>query len=317
MQRPQFILKRLAELGHECFFYDSNPPYEGAEHTKEPYSPIEGVTVLPPHYDPNELGDFSLYFSNPVHYNWIDKYSPEFVIFDNLDLPVANQTKDDLRKCCTRSDLVLNVSDYLMEFASKYVPKENSLYIPNGVDMELYDNTRYFEGTRYDKLDVDDYDKIIGYTGVFWKETTDWELFLKIAESFPDDAFVCSGAFFKDYGELPDNMKFVGHVERNLLPAVISSFDVAVIPFLENEFTEAMCPLKVYEYLACGRQILSTPIPEVAKLRNRSIAKREKFIPRLRQLLKKEQTDRAINSRINEARKHDWDKVLEPLEEIL
>jgi hypothetical protein len=305
-------MKKLAEMGHECYFYDSHPPYEDAEKKNKPYSPMKGITVLPPNYPIEDIGEFALYYSNPTHYNWVEEYKPEYVIFDNLDLPIENQTSQQLKLSCRRADMILNVSDYLMDLASGYSRSDDVLYVPNGVEFDFYKNNKDKKIERIEKI-KEDYDQIIGYTGVFWKETNDWDLFVKIAESMPENVLLCSGAFFKDYGELPENMIFVGHLEREDLPAMISSFDVAVIPFYENDFTKAMCPLKVFEYLACGRTILSTPIPEVEKLRNRNIAPREKFISRLKQLISKEPSERTIKMRINEAKKYDWEEVLKPM----
>ncbi len=42
-----------------------------------------------------------------------------------------------------------------------------------------------------------------------------------------------------------------------------TAFDVALIPFLENELTRATNPVKLYEYLAAGKPVVSTYLPEL------------------------------------------------------
>ena len=39
-------------------------------------------------------------------------------------------------------------------------------------------------------------------------------------------------------------------------------FDVATIPFLINDITQATSPLKLYEYWAAGKPVVSTPLTE-------------------------------------------------------
>jgi glycosyltransferase involved in cell wall biosynthesis len=49
------------------------------------------------------------------------------------------------------------------------------------------------------------------------------------------------------------------------LPAYVQAFDVGIIPYVLNDWTRAVDPLKLLEYLAAGIPVVSTPIPEVHK----------------------------------------------------
>jgi glycosyltransferase involved in cell wall biosynthesis len=42
----------------------------------------------------------------------------------------------------------------------------------------------------------------------------------------------------------------------------MKAFDVCVIPYLINEFTKNINPLKLYEYFASGKPVVATDIPE-------------------------------------------------------
>jgi glycosyltransferase involved in cell wall biosynthesis len=49
------------------------------------------------------------------------------------------------------------------------------------------------------------------------------------------------------------------------LPAYVQAFDVALIPYLLNDWTRAVDPLKLLEYLAAGVPVVSTDLPEIHK----------------------------------------------------
>lgn len=319
-QRPQAILTELAKQGHECFFYDSNPPYEGANHCYEPYSPVKNVTVVPPTYPVNEIGDFTLYYSLVNHYHWIKDYEPNFVIYDNLDYPVSGQPWDLYIKSLKEADLILNVSDMLLKIAERESPKK-AIYVPNGTDWEFYNNSRF--NTPEVLINAHDEGKtVIGFSGVFWEHVTDWPLFLQLAKHFKDDLIVCTGSFFNDYGQLPENMVFLGHVNREILPAVMGGFDIGVIPFKENSFTKAMCPLKAFDYLASGLPVVSTPIPEVAKLPETYIFSPEDFVRGVDSTLfcdcaTRLEGESFRNKRREMAKAYDWSVVLKDFVEMV
>ena len=50
------------------------------------------------------------------------------------------------------------------------------------------------------------------------------------------------------------------------LPAYVTNFDVAIVPFVVSEMTHAVSPLKVYEYLACGVPVAAPPLRSLAGL---------------------------------------------------
>ena len=62
-----------------------------------------------------------------------------------------------------------------------------------------------------------------------------------------------------------DNVRFVGAVPYERLPEAMASFDVALLPYVRSELTRSINPLKLREYLASGRPIVATSLPEVAR----------------------------------------------------
>src|SRR5699024_719716 len=59
------------------------------------------------------------------------------------------------------------------------------------------------------------------------------------------------------------NIEFLGARPYADLPNYLAFFDVCMIPFKINELTKSVNPIKMYEYLSTGKQVVSTPIPEV------------------------------------------------------
>jgi glycosyltransferase involved in cell wall biosynthesis len=62
--------------------------------------------------------------------------------------------------------------------------------------------------------------------------------------------------------DLP-NVRLLGHKAYSELPAYLNCFNVAVIPFKNNELTRGVNPVKLYEYLAAGKPVVSSDLPEV------------------------------------------------------
>ena len=64
------------------------------------------------------------------------------------------------------------------------------------------------------------------------------------------------------------NVHLVGRRPYSALPGYLWSFDCALLPFREGPLTSAVSPIKIYEYFAAGRPVVSTPLPEVEALRH-------------------------------------------------
>jgi UDP-galactopyranose mutase len=61
------------------------------------------------------------------------------------------------------------------------------------------------------------------------------------------------------------NIHYLGGKSYGELPAYLSGWDVALMPFAMNESTEFISPTKTPEYLAGGKPVVSTPIRDVVR----------------------------------------------------
>jgi UDP-galactopyranose mutase len=62
------------------------------------------------------------------------------------------------------------------------------------------------------------------------------------------------------------NLHYFGKREYDELPAFLAGWDVAMLPFARSDATRFISPTKTLEYMAAGRAIVSTSIPDVKKL---------------------------------------------------
>jgi UDP-galactopyranose mutase len=107
----------------------------------------------------------------------------------------------------------------------------------------------------------------LGFYGVI-DERFDTELLDKIAEMRPDWSFVMVGPVVKiSEDDLPKrpNIHYLGGKTYRELPAYLSGWDVALMPFAMNESTEFISPTKTPEYLAGGKPVVSTPVRDVVR----------------------------------------------------
>src|ERR1051325_9756194 len=106
---------------------------------------------------------------------------------------------------------------------------------------------------------------VLGYFGVV-DERMDYELLVQLAEARADWSVVVIGPTAKvESGDLPrrPNLHWLGQRSYAELPALCKAFDLCLMPFALNEATEFINPTKALEYMATGREIVSTAVPDV------------------------------------------------------
>ncbi len=60
------------------------------------------------------------------------------------------------------------------------------------------------------------------------------------------------------------NVRWVGPKPYSELPKYVAAFDVGLIPYVSNAYTRSCFPLKLYEYLAAGKPVVASGLPELA-----------------------------------------------------
>jgi len=116
------------------------------------------------------------------------------------------------------------------------------------------------------------------------------------------------------------NVHVLGRRPYAELPRYLAGFDCCLIPFLASPLTAAVSPIKLYEYLAAGRPVVSTPLPSVLPFaREVLIAAGPRFLEAVEEAVAAAPNVDAAAARRRRARAHTWDdrvaRVLEALTE--
>jgi 2-polyprenyl-3-methyl-5-hydroxy-6-metoxy-1,4-benzoquinol methylase/glycosyltransferase involved in cell wall biosynthesis len=138
----------------------------------------------------------------------------------------------------------------------------NTEFIPNGVDFQAYTKAAPeppdLAGIPHPR---------IGYSG-YIKKQLDWPLIFDLTERHPDWSFVFVGPLSSQPRILPviqelsrhPNVYFLGGKSLPDLAAYPQYFDVCIMPYRVDGYTDQIFPLKMHEYLASGQPVVSSPI---------------------------------------------------------
>jgi glycosyltransferase involved in cell wall biosynthesis len=227
------------------------------------------------------------------------------IIYDCLDdyYGFGNVHKDRIAeetKLFQKSDMVITTSAYLYKKAR--VINGQTLCIPNAGEYDHFKNP-----PKNDLLDIQK--PIAGYYGAI-AEWFDNELIEYVASKRPNVNFVFIGyTFGSDISKLQkhSNVHFLGEKPYQELPSYLYHFDVCLIPFKMTSLIEATHPVKIYEYFAAGKPVVSTKIPELVPLGNLCYlsSDKEMFLASLDEALKENDPD-LVKRRIEFASKNTW-----------
>jgi len=166
---------------------------------------------------------------------------------------------------CRKADLVIVSAERLYQSKARFNP--HTRLIRHGVDFEHF--RRALDPATAIPEEVDRLPRpVIGFHGLI-ADWVDIELLAHVARNFPEGSLALVGKTATDVSLLKrlPNVHLVGRKPYAELPAYCKGFDVALNPFRINELTLNANPLKVREYLAAGLPVVSTPAPEVVRLK--------------------------------------------------
>lgn len=106
----------------------------------------------------------------------------------------------------------------------------------------------------------------IGFVGAvaYW---IDLDLIEHIAAKRPHWHLIIVGPVFVDVRRFTryPNVHFVGRLPYESLPSYMAGIDLFINPYKEGNIADSCSPLKVFEYLAAGKPVVSVPMPEVMR----------------------------------------------------
>ena len=287
-QRPQQLARQLALKGHRVFYLTTT--FEAADAPgfnvlESPAANVALVRLAVPGSHPNIYQDIltdaqrdllsdaasrlveRLRLQNPIAIVDLPFWRPLaetipgcLVVYDCMDFHAGFSTNspgmiEEETRLLERADLVVTTSAPLSEIVGETVP---NLLIRNAGEIDYFSESPEISAYRSTR-------PVAGYLGAI----ADWfdiELVMASALRFPEWDFILVGG--TDHCDIREaqkllNVTFVGEVPYDDAAAWVHSFDVAMIPFRLTELTRCTNPVKVYEYLAAGKPVVATALPEV------------------------------------------------------
>lgn len=318
-QRPQQILSQLAARGYTTM-YLAVADSAKRQNTLSPILPgifhlwLKTPDLFDLHENPwtaEKLEEFSEQIVSVIgnlepasrlflvqHPSWfplvenVRRKCPGTVLYDCMDsvsdFPDAKPWVIDFEKQLLKDADQVVVSSAALEAKVKLVCGDKVTIIRNAADHTRFspENQPSLRGEK----------PLIGYYGSFG-EWVDFKTLFEIAARRPDWRFLFIGP--KQEASLtalqqPANVEFKDSVPYERIPSELAAFDVALIPFHRNSLTEAVNPVKVYEYLAASKPVAAVAIPEL------------KILSDVLYLVENSQDlERAIMEAVTEAKNHD------------
>lgn len=161
---------------------------------------------------------------------------------------------------CRRADLVLARTAELAGDKRRYNP--NTRCLPGGVDVDQFDPARPWPepaplaGIPHPRA---------GFLGTL-DDRVDVPLLAAAADALPAVQFVLAGPVKRHLIDLAPlqarpNVHFAPACSYDAVPGHLAHFDVCLIPYRVNRYTQGLSPLKLYEYLALEKPVVATGLP--------------------------------------------------------
>lgn len=212
-----------------------------------------------------------LWLSHPDQAPQIGRYGERLLVFDEMDYhagfkagPSRAAMAAAEHRLLRRADLVFTSGLDLQTLAE--AAGAHPLLVQNGVLFEHFAAAAIHPLPEPAPIAGKGQPRLLFY-GTFgpWLNTG---LLAAIARSRPGWTLVLfGGGYGADLGQLAGlpNVHQLGWQPYALLPAYLQHAAVCLLPFHDTPATRAMDPVKLYEYLAAGKPVVATPLPELAK----------------------------------------------------
>ena len=285
-QRPNHLMSRAAK--ERRVFFVEEPIYGAASAALEVRETEPNLFVVVPHL-PNDvparshelqrhlLGDLALarsivdpvvWYYTPMALEFARGLRAAVTVYDCMDElsafrgapPALTVLESELFE---RADVVFTGGQSLYDAKRSRHPNVHAF--PSAVDIA------HFSLARERLPDPEDQASIarprLGYFGVI-DERMDLALVERLADERPNWQLVMLGPVVKIEAEsLPQrpNIHYLGQRPYADLPRYLASWDVAIMPFAQNDSTRFISPTKTLEYLAGGKPVVSTPVRDVVR----------------------------------------------------
>jgi glycosyltransferase involved in cell wall biosynthesis len=165
---------------------------------------------------------------------------------------------------------------------------------------------------------------VAGFAGNLTPEKVDFDLIEAVARARPEWSIVLVGPAAEDgraglerASRLP-NVHVLGFRPYDVLPSYVGRFAVGLIPYRTTAYTRNCSPLKVFEYLAAGKAVVASGVPELAGMEPdvALVEGADAFVAAIEAALADDSPD-AVARRRELAEKNTWEGRTERLLELV
>ncbi|AOH55838.1 hypothetical protein ABE28_015860 [Peribacillus muralis] len=249
-------------------------------------------------------------------------YIKEFLTYKKLVHRVADEqtgfkgyfkTLENFEKrLINESDIVFSTAK-LLENRVREI-RSDVIYLPNAVNFEDFQKETYVLPSEFKEHQNS---KICIYIGAIG-EWLDKELIEFVVSHLSEVQFFFIGP---DHGGLTglerfNNVHIIGPKKYNSLPHFLFFSDIAIIPFKVNKLTNAINPVKLFEYLAAGTPTLTTSFNEINHIDGpfEIAINKVEFLGKLKTMLTTKFDKSSLKSF---AKRNDWSTRFEIIEQEL
>lgn len=257
-------------------------------------NPVFGLSMLD---QLNECATIYYCFDEITIINWMSKHGSRY--------------EPDYLK---RVDAVVTTSETLRR--SKSLLQSSAHCVKNGVNFELFNQA--YQLAQQQPLPEK---PIVGYLGTA-DNRVDIAIVEYCAQTMPDVVFQFIGEVhepsLRQRLSVYPNVVFTAPVQPVNLPPLLARMKAAMIPFVCNEHTYTIYPLKINEYLAAGLPVVSTPFSILDDFKG--VIEMADSPARFAQALRRALTDTSphrVNERIRMAQNNSWAKRAEEFEAVI
>lgn len=264
--------------------------------------------------------------------NMLHTPSSAIVYYCGADFSQLTPHLDELRQSETAllkmADVVFTFCPQLVEHCEKW--NGNVHNVPAGVDLEVFPagvigkngGAAYSSGINRVLSRSTLTQPVIGYVGGLHK-FVDYRLLRELAQARPQWSWVFVGAIQAEIGQLAElpNVRILGQQPHSALVQYIQQFDVCLIPYLNEPATATALPLKLNEYLAVGKPVVSTELPAICDFNKQhrvlitTLNQSDSFLQGIEQALTLPKDEKTIARRREVAALGDWRSCLSVMSE--
>lgn len=254
-----------------------------------------------------------------VLYEYVDDLNADIAGTKEIPKNVIDKYKYAIKD--TKNVYIVATADKLYEDIVNKRGATKLIFSSNGVD---YDFFQKFNKKSLEKeyMNIINNGKInIGYYGALAK-WYDYELIRKISKTNKYNIILFGvkydDAFDKSNIESDPNVYYMGTKNYDVLKYYAKEIDILTIPFLINDITKSTSPLKLFEYMALHKPIVTTDMNECRKYKSVIIGKNHKaFLKGLEVAYENKNDKRYIKLLDKEAKENSWDSKAKALASYL